>query len=272
MRKKAINPYISIFKMKLINSMVYRASAINHIFLGAAFGFMLTSVMLVFYKYGSTDNVVMTQSQAVTHMWMTEVFIGLIWYRENAEIHSKISSGAVGYDLCRPLDLYWNWYANSIGDNMVMATLKSPAIVILALLLPAPYTMMLPVSFIAFLLFILSLSLAVLLCGSIIVLISLTFINADIGRGLAALISTTIMLFSGFLFPLSILSDKVSAILRLLPFAGLNDIPIAIYLGIINQLDAIKYIGLQIVWLLIFIALGRFILNRYMRLIVIQGG
>lgn len=272
MRSLTITSYFSLLRMKFINTLVYRASAWSQV-LGATFyGFIQTSIMIAFYTYGNTSSIVMSQPQAVTHMWMVVILYGIMPFGANSEIYGKISSGLVAYDLCKPLDLYWYWYTTSISGSITSLLLRAPFTIVLALLLPTPYTMGLPVSWMAFLVFILSILFAIILSGTFVVLLSLTFINADMGRGLSTLIVACVILLSGDLFPLPILPQWIVDILRMLPFAGLKDIPVSIYLGMIPLGEAIKYMGIQLVWTALLIILGRILLKRYTKTIIIQGG
>ncbi|MCK5130230.1 MAG: hypothetical protein KAQ68_10275 [Clostridiales bacterium] len=272
MRKLAIFPYISLFKMKLINTLAYRASSWSMILGGAFYGVIQTSIMLAFFTYGNTSAIMMTQTQAVSHMWMVVILYGIMPFGGNIRLYDKIASGLVAYDLCRPLDLYWNWYTTSISTSLTNLLIRSSPILLLALLLPSPYTLGLPVSFAAFLIFVVSLILAIILASTISMLISLAYVNADMGLGVSQFIYSLIVLFSGDLFPLSILPNAFASIIRLLPFAGLKDIPVSIYLGLIPISKALYYMAIQLFWTIILVVLGRFLLRRFTKKIIIQGG
>jgi ABC-2 type transport system permease protein len=272
MRKLEINLYFSLLRMKIVNTLAYRASAWSQILGVVFYGFIQTSIMLAFYLYGDTSSIAMIQSQAISHMWMVVIFFGLMPLGANSNVYSKISSGLVAYDLCKPIDLYWFWYSTSVSDSVIKFWVRAPLTALLAFLLPLPYRLMLPVSLPAFLVFVLSIILAILLSGTITMLLTLTFINTEMGRGLGTLLVSIIILLSGDLFPLPILPNCIVGILRALPFAGLKDIPVSIYLGLIPLNEAIKYMSIQVIWIVLLILLGRFILGRYTKSIVIQGG
>ena len=57
-----------------------------------------------------------------------------------------------------------------------------------------------------------------------------------------------------------------------LPFAGMLDLPSRVFTGNITPLDAFYVVGHQLLWTGILVALGRWLLARGVRRIVVQGG
>lgn len=78
-----------------------------------------------------------------------------------------VISGQVAYELCRPQDLYFIWYARLLAQRFAAALLRFPPVVLVALLLPQPYGLLPPASPWHLLLFLLTLALACLLITAI---------------------------------------------------------------------------------------------------------
>jgi ABC-2 type transport system permease protein len=66
--------------------------------------------------------------------------------------------------------------------------------------------------------------------------------------------------------------DSVQPILNFLPFRGIMDTPFRLYMGHIPPDQLLNVISHQLIWIVILIALGRWILNRGLKRLVIQGG
>jgi len=57
-----------------------------------------------------------------------------------------------------------------------------------------------------------------------------------------------------------------------LPFRGLIDTPFRIYMGVLTGTAAIGALMHQIAWVIVFILVGRMILLRGVKRLVVQGG
>ena len=66
--------------------------------------------------------------------------------------------------------------------------------------------------------------------------------------------------------------DWMQQLIAVLPFRGLMDTPSRIYLGVISGLPAVLAILHQIVWIVALVLLGRLVLARGLRRLVVQGG
>lgn len=76
---------------------------------------------------------------------------------------------------------------------------------------------------------------------------------------------------SGATVPLAFMGAFGEAI-GFLPFASLSYTPVMIYMGMYSAGEIIFYMGLQIVWLLVFAVASRFVLNSAMKRLVVHGG
>ena len=78
--------------------------------------------------------------------------------------------------------------------------------------------------------------------------------------------------FSGMYVPLPLFPEWLQPLLHALPFRGLVDVPFRLYLGHIDPRDTLAVLGPQLVWTGVLIVLGRVLLARGRRRLVVQGG
>src|SRR5262249_35253205 len=107
---------------------------------------------------------------------------------------------------------------------------------------------------------------AVLMLANIIVAASLN------ERGVNAVLSPLVGVFSGSLMPLNFFPDAWRPFLHVHPLAGLVDSPSRIYLADRAGTAALQGLALQAGWTLVLIGLGRFAMERMMRRLEMQGG
>jgi hypothetical protein len=80
------------------------------------------------------------------------------------------------------------------------------------------------------------------------------------------------LIFTGSVIPLPFLPDRLRRIFELLPFASMLNTPFLIYGGHIANTEALLSILLQIFWLTTFILIGKTLMEKAMRRVVVQGG
>jgi ABC-2 type transport system permease protein len=91
-------------------------------------------------------------------------------------------------------------------------------------------------------------------------------------RGVGALVSITAIFLSGFLVPLNYFPEWTRAIVIWLPFAGMLQMPIEVFLGKLHGIALAKALGFQAAWALVLLAAGRLLLTLAVRKVIVQGG
>jgi ABC-2 type transport system permease protein len=87
------------------------------------------------------------------------------------------------------------------------------------------------------------------------------------------MVSLTVSLFlSGMVMPLAFFPHWLGVVARALPFASIMQTPIDIWLGKHHGASLAGVIALQLLWALVFLALGRLTLRAGRGKLVIQGG
>lgn len=264
--------YFSIIRMRFINKLQYRAAVLGMILKN--FLFALTEIMLYMALYRSNPNAFpMGLSQVVSYMWMKQVFIALFRVIiEDWEIYSAISSGSICYELVRPIDLYGKWFCQSAGNRLAIMVISNLPVFVLALIVPEPYRIALPHSLKQILLFMVStvLAFAVVVAFAMLMYVSLFYIISQ--RGIKIIVTAVTTFLSGSVVPLPFFPEKVLAVVKLLPFAAMQNMPLQIFSGSIAGRAAIWGVCFQMIWFAVLFAAGKLFMRQALSRVVVQGG
>jgi ABC-2 type transport system permease protein len=78
--------------------------------------------------------------------------------------------------------------------------------------------------------------------------------------------------FSGLVIPIPLMPEVLQRLAYLLPFRYTSDLPFRIYAGNIGIQEGVISIGVQLLWILLLVTLGRLWMKKALRKIIIQGG
>jgi ABC-2 type transport system permease protein len=265
-----IKPYWALFRARARLLLQYRAAALAGLCTQWVFGFVMISALTAFYQSGGADQP-MTLQQAVTYTWMGQAMLGMLPWNIDRETGDSVRSGAVAYDLTRPIDLYGHWFARALALRTAPTLLKSiPMFLIATFLMPAGLSMVWPspAALLAWLAAVLG---ALLLSASITVLMQTTMFWTVTGDGVTRIMPHFVTLLSGMIIPLPLMPDALQALLRMQPFAGLGS-PALLFAGTLPPEAVWGVLALQGLWGFAFIALGRWVMGRGLSRLTIAGG
>lgn len=270
--KPSLRAYASFFRVRFQNGMQYRAAALAGMVTQFAWGFMEVMLYSSFHR-SATDLFPMEFQALSAYIWLRQAFLTLflLWQSER-DLFDLISNGDVGYELCRPLDLYGMWFTKNAAGRLSKAVLRCVPVLVVAFCLPKPYGMSLPSSPAAFLLFLVAMLLGFLLTIAITMIMYIVCFYTISSAGIQMIGAALVEFLSGDLIPLPFLPDGFRQVVELLPFASTLNLPFRIYGGDIAGTDAYMGILLQAFWLLVFLLLGKWLMTRALRRVVVQGG
>lgn len=263
--------YLALFRVRFQNEMQYRVAALAGVCTQFVWGFMEILLFRAFYAGGG--EMPMTFSQLVTYEWLQQAFLALfmLWFWDK-DIIEAITGGNIAYELARPMDLYNMWFTRVAAQRMARALLRCLPVLLVAFLLPEPYRMSLPVSFGAFLLFVVSTALGLCVVAALTMLVyALTFFTMS-ASGVRIFAASIAELLSGAVVPLPFFPEKWRLLAELSPFAAVQNLPLRLYSGNLAGDEALFYLGMQVFWLVALVLLGRILLRRMRRRLVVQGG
>lgn len=264
--------YLSYFKLKFITSLQYRASALSSIITQFFFGIVNILVFIAFFKSGNQSTPI-TLSQTITYLWLNQSLFALIYqfYRDE-ELLDIVRSGNIAYELTRPQDLYFMWYSKIFASRLAAVLLRFLPIIVVALLLPYPYKMSLPISGSSFLLFILTIVLGAFLSTALSTLNPVIVLKTLNEKGVSNILIVIGDILSGIAIPIPFLPKIIGNISSLLPFQYVSDLPFRIYIGNVTGNDIIFGIIMQIIWIVLIILFSHILLTKSLKRVVSQGG
>ena len=263
--------YLTYLKTELVSQLQYRASALAGLSTQFFWGILNVMVYTAFYAHASIDSI--NYDQLITYVWLNQAFFALIYIRiYDDSIIQSIRKGTVAYELCRPYNLYIWWYVRLLSKRYASVLLRFLPIVVFSFIIPKPYGLSLPISLLAFVLFLISLFLGTLIICAINMLVHFVTFFTYQDKGIDSIINTIAELLSGIALPLPLLPTLIISISEYLPFRLVGDLPFRIYSGNINTMYALKSISLQFIWIIILIILGHLIMKKALKKVCIQGG
>jgi len=269
-------PYLAAFRARFQLMLQYRTAALMGFATQCWWGAIRIMVFAAFYGVNAAAAPI-SLADAVTYVWLGQALLALLPWIADPEIGQAVRTGGVGYDRLRPLDAYGYWYARTLGWMLARAVPRAALMllaagIVLPLLGLGDWAWRPPSGLEAALLFVpafvlmTALGVAVMMLANIVVAASLN------ERGVNAVLTPLVVVFSGSLLPLDFYPDALRPYLHLQPFAGLVDIPFRIYFADLKGAAALQGLALQAGWTLVLVALGRLAMERMMRRLEMQGG
>ncbi|MBN1777315.1 MAG: ABC transporter permease [Clostridiales bacterium] len=264
--------YLAVFRIRFAHTIQYRAAALAGVVTQYAWGFMELLMFSAFYRV-NPEAFPMTFQQIVNYIWIQQAFLALFmtWFWEN-EIFETINTGAIAYEMARPLDLYGRWFCQSVATRTARCLLRALPILLVAFIIPGPLRMTLPPDAGQFLLFLLSavLSLGVVVAFSMLVYISTFYTLSAVGMRVMA--AVVVDFLAGGTVPLPFFPPAIRTVVELTPFAAMQNMPLRIYSGNIAGTDAALGIGLQLFWLAALVFCGWRWMQKALQKVIVQGG
>jgi ABC-2 type transport system permease protein len=269
-------PYGAALSARYRMLLQYRAAALAGAGTQFFWGFIRIMILLAFYRSGS-GSPPMAFADVVTYIWLGQAFLALLPWNHDLELERQIREGGVAYELLRPVDLYAFWSMRTLATRIASTSLRAiPILLVAGVILPltglSDWGLAPPDSLASAALFAVAMFVAIGLGCAITMLVHVSLLWTISGDGMARLIPSLVTVFSGMVIPLPLFPAWSQPILDLLPFRGLVDVPFRIYSGDIPVGEAMAPILLCTIWWWLLVAVGRALLARGQRALVVLGG
>ena len=276
MKGSPLGPYRAILTARFRMLLQYRAAAIGGLWTQIFFGVVLISIYEAFYRSTRVAQP-MTFPQLVSYVWLGQALLAMLPWNADSEVRAMVRSGAVAYELCRPIDLYSLWYIRALAWRTAPTVLRAlPMCIFAALVLPLigldEWRLAPPPSMASAIAFAATLACTLLLGCALTTLINISLLWTISGEGAVLVLTSIVTFFSGMLLPLPLFPQWTQSVIYALPFAGLVDMPFRVFTGHIAPAATIAVIAHQLVWTLAIVVFGRWLLSRGLRRVVVQGG
>jgi ABC-2 type transport system permease protein len=267
---------LSIFKIKTAEGFQYRMAGLAGASTSIFWVLIEITVYTVFYTYANNkeaaDTAGMSLRQVVSYAWLTQLLFLMQPMSIDSEILGKITNGDVGIEMCRPIDLYSHWFAKIAAGRLTPMFWRGSITLIAGCLMPISYRLSAPSSLLGLLWMIVSVASAFLLCTSYAMLVCTVRLSIPWGDGPTYIMMLIGGVLSGGYLPLQLWPEFMQRFLLLQPFAGYLDIPLRLYVGTLTVDNAAWAVGIQLLWIAIFVISGKLLMSRRLKSIVVQGG
>jgi ABC-2 type transport system permease protein len=247
----------------------YRQAAVAGVFVNTVFGVIKLSILLGVAE--SAGGVVAGYDPVglSTYAWMSQALIAVVVIFHWTELADRVRTGDIAVDLARPVDLQLAWLAADLGRaawgvvsraaipiafGAVVFGFRVPSDPAALLLLPVAVTLAVVVSF----------------AGRF--LLNLTAFWIVEIRGPATLYVLVAGLLGGHIIPVQLFPGWLQAVAYATPFPALMQFPIDLMTGQATGWGAVGRVLAQFAWAVALLGVGRLVLARGMRRLVVQGG
>jgi ABC-2 type transport system permease protein len=269
-------PYLAVTAARFRLLLQYRLAAIGGLFTQLVFGLILIMVYEAFYRSSAAAPPI-AFAQVTSYVWLSQALFASLPWNFDPELRELVRSGAVAYELCRPIDVYWLWYVRGVARNTASPLMRAGPLVVFAMvILPAiglgAWRLAPPPSLAAGLGFVVAEVAALSLGAAMGTLLNIALMWTVVADGAQMLCMTLTSLLSGVLVPLPLLPAWSQTLIHWLPFAGLVDLPFRIYTGHVAADELVWVLARQLGWTAVLIVVGRLAMRRGLRRVAIEGG
>lgn len=247
----------------------YRAATLAGATTNTVFGVVKASITVA--AIGSAGGVLAGYDvrQGVTYAFLCQALIGPVLLFGSSELGERVRTGDIAVDLSRPVDLQLSMLGTDLGRAAFQVLPRGvPPLAVGALF----FGLTLPTSALPYLLGALSVPLAVALSFACRFLLNLAaFWLLDL-RGLLTLYLVSSNVFSGLIIPVPWFPDWLDLAARLTPFPSMLQTPVDVLSGRVSGWSAAGLVLVQGAWLVGVLVIGRVVLARATRRLVVQGG
>ena len=258
-----------VAKRSFVRYSTYRAATLAGAFTNTVFGFIKASVLLAVFReravVGDFDAV-----DAVTFTFVSQGFLAAVGaFGGHLPLADRIQTGDVVTDLYRPVDLQFFELASDAGRAAFQLGVRAVFPLVVGGL---AFHLQIPTSPLVWVVFLASFAVGLVVSFAIRFLVTLTtfwFLDYRAPSQMSAVVT---MFLSGFVVPVGFFPDWLETVARVLPFVAFVQYPIEIFLEKHSGVEVLGIFAMQIAWAVVLLAVGRLVLARATRRVVVQGG
>jgi ABC-2 type transport system permease protein len=251
----------------------YRQALFAAMFTNSVFGFLRCFVLLaVAAGAGSAVRgpAGYSPQRLATYVWIGQGLIGTVNIWSPPELAERIRSGDVVADLLRPVDAVWQYLAADLGRAGFAAMTRLVGPVLIGAL---AFSLYVPARPVTYPLFVLSVTLATVVCFACRYLVNASAYWLLDSRGPQIVWVAASMTLSGLAFPLAFLPASLTTVLYLAtPFPYLIQVPADVLIERHSLPVTLAMVAGQAAWAVVILTVARAVQRRAERRLVIQGG
>ena len=210
-----------------------------------------------------------TMAQMTTYVVLSRMLSSQFSGGINVELSKWIYKGNIGIELLRPVSLFFALFAKRVGEFVFFLLFKGIPISLVGLTVMGGTV---PAGAGNLLLFFLSICISVGMMFFIEFMVGICAFYTYGYHGLMFTKSALLSILSGGVVPLFLFSENLRRILNYMPFAGMVSVPVNLYLGKYKFSEAIRFVGLQVIWVIVLWLAARMVYSHVIKRVVVQGG
>lgn len=263
-----MSKYLYVCKTRIIRSFTYRFEVYGNILMQSII--MITTAF--FWKAvfgGETFENGVTADKMLIYTVMSSALSVMFTTGVERRIQQSVEKGSIATDMMRPVNPFGVFLAEDIGSLIALIFQNLIPILLIGSLLVKPPEIS---SATAIPSFIISLFLSMginWLFASIFGMWAFTAISMD---ALFQVKKHLIRLLSGSIIPIWFFPEWLSAILELLPFVYIYQLPLDIYIGSSTQEDIVRRMIIQLIWFILLLVAFILLSKKSLKKVMVQGG
>ncbi|GEM_PF-783504 len=263
--------YVSISIIAFKHLYVYKLDILLRLITAFLTVFALKELWTVIYHSG--DNVADSSGVSLvsmtTYAMASHILRAILAQDLSIEVEHRVRNGDIVFDIMKP----WNYMIMQLS-RVIGQSLYSTLFIVIPLLLTC--SLMFPFESpddpLQLMTVLISVTLAFFINFMINFLISLLAFLFTSVWGFEFVKWVLIEVFSGLWIPIWFFPEAASRILFMLPFQAIYHTPLSIFIGRFSELEALKHIGVQAIWLVLLAILSQSAYVFLRRQLQIAGG
>lgn len=248
----------------------YRAANLAGLITNLFFGLLRAAVVIALFEArGDVPVGGYGLRESVTFMGVAQAMIGVVALWGWWDLLRSVKTGEIANDLQRPVDFFWYWAAQDFGRAMSQLLMRG---IPLLLAFGLAYPIVLPADAGQTALLGVSLALAWFCSFAWRFTFSLVAFWTTDAVGVARIAMFVQMFLAGFFLPVAFFPESIAAVIRMLPFVGMVNTPIDLFVNAARGGDALVAVALQAFWAIALFLGARVVLASGIRRLTIQGG
>ncbi len=274
-----LKKYLPFFKAGAMDLLAFKFAVISWAFVSvfqvACTIFLWTSV------YNNSPSLVIngfTIHEMITFQIFINIYTFVTFDNQTSDIiYHEINDGTIAMSFVKPISYRLRFVATNLGNvSILMLVFGIPFLCLSYIILGLLGFITISVNIWSFLLYILlffiAQLLAVLLNDVICYIFGILCFYTTAGFGLNQIKMVVINFLSGTYVPISFFPGVFKTIAYYLPFAGMAQNPILILLMKVDYVEALKYIALSAIWVIILELFAKVLFNHASKKVTVQGG
>jgi ABC-2 type transport system permease protein len=263
-------PYLAIARRSFQRALEYRVEFWAEFLINLLFMYIYACLWRALYAHRTSASGY-TLQQMLTYIIVAQTLLTFNFtLRLPGILTEKVRSGAISTDLIKPVDFQFLTLAEGLGTSAHTVLFNMlPKFFLFYFLLHTSA----PPTFAHGLAFLVSVALGYGVLAATQFAVAATALHIVETRGVNALVTWVVnWLFAGYFVPLTFYPALMQRIAMALPFQCTVYVPTLIYSGRLSGPDLLSGLGLQALWLVALVFLGRAILLAGRARLAIQGG